>query len=95
MSWNSAVPHEPGYRPESPQIAQPVAAGPCHRCAVHSRSHHRMNANEVFFQFMVNGWDAKRIAAALDISVLTVRKHIANITINSMSTPAPRSSPGA
>lgn len=30
-------------------------------------------------QFMVNGWDAKRIAAALDISVLTVRKHIANI----------------
>jgi DNA-binding NarL/FixJ family response regulator len=27
----------------------------------------------------VNGWDAKRIAAALDLSVLTVRKHIANI----------------
>lgn len=30
-------------------------------------------------QHMVNGWDAKRIAAALYISVLTVRKHIANI----------------
>lgn len=30
-------------------------------------------------QFMVNGWDAKRISAALDISILTVRKHIANI----------------
>jgi DNA-binding NarL/FixJ family response regulator len=30
-------------------------------------------------QHMVNGWDAKRIAAALTISVLTVRKHIANI----------------
>ncbi len=30
-------------------------------------------------QHMVNGWDAKRIATALDISVLTVRKHIANI----------------
>jgi DNA-binding NarL/FixJ family response regulator len=30
-------------------------------------------------QYMVNGWDAKRIASALNISVLTVRKHIANI----------------
>jgi len=30
-------------------------------------------------QHMVNGWDAKRIAAASFISVLTVRKHIANI----------------
>ena len=27
----------------------------------------------------VNGWDAKRIASELDLSVLTVRKHIANI----------------
>jgi DNA-binding NarL/FixJ family response regulator len=30
-------------------------------------------------QYMVNGWDAKRISSALNISVLTVRKHIANI----------------
>lgn len=30
-------------------------------------------------QQMVNGWDAKRIASSLNISVLTVRKHIANI----------------
>ncbi len=30
-------------------------------------------------QQMVNGWDAKRIAAELNISTLTVRKHIANI----------------
>jgi DNA-binding NarL/FixJ family response regulator len=30
-------------------------------------------------QHTVNGWDAKRIAAALNISTLTVRKHIANI----------------
>ena len=28
---------------------------------------------------MVKGWDAKKIASELDISVLTVRKHIANI----------------
>ena len=30
-------------------------------------------------QYMVNGWDAKRISSVLNISVLTVRKHIANI----------------
>ena len=30
-------------------------------------------------QFTVNGWDAKRIAVKLELSVLTVRKHISNI----------------
>lgn len=30
-------------------------------------------------QHLINGWDAKRISSALDLSVLTVRKHIANI----------------
>ncbi|MGN6415955.1 MAG: response regulator transcription factor [Pseudobacter sp.] len=30
-------------------------------------------------QYMVSGWDAKRIASELNVSVLTVRKHIANI----------------
>lgn len=30
-------------------------------------------------QYTINGWDAKRIAAALNISTLTVRKHTANI----------------
>lgn len=30
-------------------------------------------------QHTINGWDAKRIAVELSISVLTVRKHIANI----------------
>ena len=34
---------------------------------------------EEILKHMVNGWDAKRIASVLDISVLTVRKHIANI----------------
>jgi len=34
---------------------------------------------EEILKHMVQGWDAKRIAVALDISVLTVRKHIANI----------------
>ena len=30
-------------------------------------------------QHMINGWDAKRISSALTLSVLTVRKHIANV----------------
>ncbi len=30
-------------------------------------------------QHLINGWDAKRIASELNLSVLTVRKHIANI----------------
>lgn len=30
-------------------------------------------------QYVVNGWDAKRIASGINLSVLTVRKHIANI----------------
>ncbi len=30
-------------------------------------------------QLMVSGWDSKRIAAALKLSVLTVRKHVSNI----------------
>ena len=34
---------------------------------------------EEILKYMVNGWDAKRISSVLDISVLTVRKHIANI----------------
>lgn len=34
---------------------------------------------EEILKHMVNGWDAKRISSVLNISVLTVRKHIANI----------------
>jgi DNA-binding NarL/FixJ family response regulator len=30
-------------------------------------------------EYMVNGWDAKRIASVINISTFTVRKHIANI----------------
>jgi DNA-binding NarL/FixJ family response regulator len=30
-------------------------------------------------QYLINGWDAKRIASELNLSVLTVRKHSANI----------------
>ena len=34
---------------------------------------------EEILKHMVNGWDAKRISSELTITVLTVRKHIANI----------------
>ena len=34
---------------------------------------------EEILKHLVKGWDAKRIATVLDISVLTVRKHIANV----------------
>lgn len=34
---------------------------------------------EEILKHMVSGWDAKRISSELSISVLTVRKHIANI----------------
>lgn len=30
-------------------------------------------------EYMVHGWDAKRIASAINISTFTVRKHVANI----------------
>lgn len=34
---------------------------------------------EEILKYMVSGWDAKRISSELNISVLTVRKHIANV----------------
>lgn len=42
-------------------------------------THLTPSGEEDILKHMVNGWDAKRIAASLEISVLTVRKHIANI----------------
>ncbi|MBS1947114.1 MAG: response regulator transcription factor [Bacteroidetes bacterium] len=40
---------------------------------------HLTKREKEILQYTVNGWDAKRIAAALFISTLTVRKHIDNI----------------
>lgn len=45
----------------------------------HSLPEKITNREEEILKHMVNGWDSKRIASELDISVLTVRKHIANI----------------
>jgi DNA-binding NarL/FixJ family response regulator len=40
---------------------------------------HLTEREKEILRYTVNGWDAKRIAAHLDISTLTVRKHNANI----------------
>jgi DNA-binding NarL/FixJ family response regulator len=34
---------------------------------------------EEILKHIITGWDAKRVASSLDISVYTVRNHIANI----------------
>jgi DNA-binding NarL/FixJ family response regulator len=47
--------------------------------AVNTLPHSITEREQEILQYMVNGWDAKRIASELDLSVLTVRKHIANI----------------
>jgi len=47
--------------------------------AVASMPEHLTMREKEILQFMVGGWDAKRIAVELDISVLTVRKHIEHI----------------
>jgi DNA-binding NarL/FixJ family response regulator len=40
---------------------------------------HLTSREKEILQYMIGGWDAKRISAELDISVLTVRKHIEHI----------------
>lgn len=40
---------------------------------------HLTEREKEILTFTVSGWDAKRVAAKLEISTLTVRKHIANI----------------
>jgi DNA-binding NarL/FixJ family response regulator len=44
-----------------------------------SLSHIITDREREILQYMVNGWDSKRIAVELNLSVLTVRKHIANL----------------
>jgi DNA-binding NarL/FixJ family response regulator len=49
------------------------------RVAVNEMPESITQREKEILQNMVSGWDAKRIAAELNISTLTVRKHIANI----------------
>lgn len=79
---------EYGGSPMSPAVARKALQ-------LLSASHHPMESaapvhampqaiserEKTILQHMVNGWDAKRIAVELSLSVLTVRKHIANIYI--------------
>lgn len=78
---------ETGGAPMSPAIArkalQLLSRAPEQQDAAKAESSNLpVNITErekEILQLMVNGWDAKTIASELSLSVLTVRKHIANI----------------
>ena len=73
-----------GGAPMSPAIARKalqllsLSARPVERDGEHLPEAITEREKEIL-QYTVNGWDAKRIASELNISTLTVRKHIANI----------------
>ena len=77
-----------GGAPMSPAVARKTlrllsSAAP----VVNAESHGHGNSlpesiterEKEILRYMINGWDAKRIGSELSISVLTIRKHIANI----------------
>jgi DNA-binding NarL/FixJ family response regulator len=78
---------ESGGAPMSPAIARKalqLLSNTAPAAKVDSRANDALpeTVTEREFEILkhtVNGWDAKRIASELDLSVLTVRKHIANI----------------
>ena len=74
-----------GGAPMSPAIARKALnllskQPPSHAAEVGNSIPEIITERELqILQHMVNGWDAKRTASELSLSVLTVRKHIANI----------------
>ncbi|MDP9041210.1 MAG: response regulator transcription factor [Bacteroidota bacterium] len=76
---------ETGGSPMSPAIARKILVllsqtdKPAAVETAHNLPSGITEREKEILQYTVNGWDAKRIASVLDISVLTVRKHIANI----------------
>jgi DNA-binding NarL/FixJ family response regulator len=75
---------ESGGAPMSPAIARKTLALLSRMPAADPKTQtplpdHLTEREKEILTFTVTGWDAKRIAAKLDISTLTVRKHIANI----------------
>jgi len=75
---------ENGGAPMSPAIARKALNLLSHATVSSSGEHGHLPSviterEKEILQYTVNGWDAKRIAASLNISTLTVRKHIANI----------------
>ena len=86
MLWESVVNVlESGGAPMSPAIARKAlqllsrSATATAAAASGSLPAAITDREKQVLQMTVNGWDAKRISAELDCSVLTVRKHIANI----------------
>ena len=77
---------EYGGAPMSPAIArktlQLLSVGAGANASSGTNLDHFLSDREIqILKHTVNGWDAKRISMQLDISVLTVRKHIANTYI--------------
>ncbi|MBX9782101.1 MAG: response regulator transcription factor [Chitinophagaceae bacterium] len=75
---------EYGGAPMSPAIARKALRLMSKSSLVAAEEKHELpemitGREEEILKHMVNGWDAKRIASELNISVLTVRKHIANL----------------
>jgi len=75
---------ENGGAPMSPAIARKALNLLSHTTRSAAEEHGDLpsvitDREKEILQHTVNGWDAKRIAASLNISTLTVRKHIANI----------------
>ncbi len=74
-----------GGAPMSPAIARKTlrllsTAAPANNQASTSGFPESITEREKeILRYMINGWDAKRIGSELAISVLTIRKHIANI----------------
>lgn len=73
-----------GGSPMSPAIARKALQLLSKAQGIGKREHGSFPDNispreKEILQYTVNGWDAKRIALHLSISVLTVRKHIAHI----------------
>lgn len=86
MLWESVINvMESGGAPMSPAIARKALqllsrSGATQEAAENGGLPATITDREKqILQMMVNGWDAKRIASELDVSVFTVRKHIANI----------------
>lgn len=76
---------EYGGAPMSPAIARKalqllsMSGSPAEKQAGNALPSSLTEREKEVLQHMVSGWDAKRISSELNISVLTIRKHIANV----------------
>ena len=68
-----------GGAPMSPSIARMVISNMQKGIPFADNDYQLTNREKEILQHTISGYDAKRIASILDISVLTIRKHIANI----------------